>query len=85
MALIKCPECKNEVSDSAKACPKCGYPIKQETIYDRDEQSVRDGKNYAKGQYLFELPYKIGCFIAIMIFAIIFFIVFIIKIHGWVS
>lgn len=27
MALIKCPECKNEVSDKAKACPRCGYPV----------------------------------------------------------
>ena len=27
MALIKCPECSNEVSDKAASCPKCGYPI----------------------------------------------------------
>lgn len=27
MALIKCPECGNDVSSSAIACPKCGYPI----------------------------------------------------------
>lgn len=27
MALIKCPECQSEVSDKAKTCPKCGYPI----------------------------------------------------------
>ena len=27
MALIKCPECDNEVSSSAASCPKCGYPI----------------------------------------------------------
>lgn len=27
MALIKCPECGNQVSDHAAACPKCGYPI----------------------------------------------------------
>lgn len=27
MALIKCPECKSEVSDKAKSCPKCGCPI----------------------------------------------------------
>lgn len=27
MALIKCPECGREVSDSAKACPGCGYAI----------------------------------------------------------
>jgi ribosomal protein L7/L12 len=27
MALIKCPECSNEISDKAIACPKCGYPL----------------------------------------------------------
>jgi DNA-directed RNA polymerase subunit RPC12/RpoP len=27
MALITCPECGSEVSDQAKACPKCGHPI----------------------------------------------------------
>ena len=27
MALISCPECGNSVSDKAKACPKCGFPI----------------------------------------------------------
>jgi sugar lactone lactonase YvrE len=25
MALINCPECKQEVSDKARSCPKCGY------------------------------------------------------------
>jgi len=30
MALIKCPECNNQISDKAYACPKCGYPINQE-------------------------------------------------------
>ena len=30
MALIKCPECGNDVSDVAKACPKCGFPIATE-------------------------------------------------------
>lgn len=29
MALIICPECRREnVSDSAEACPNCGYGIK---------------------------------------------------------
>lgn len=29
MALVKCPECgKNRVSDSAEACPECGFGIK---------------------------------------------------------
>lgn len=27
MALIICPECGKKVSDLAKTCPDCGYPI----------------------------------------------------------
>lgn len=27
MALLTCPECGKEISDQAKACPHCGYPI----------------------------------------------------------
>ena len=27
MALIKCPECGQEVSDRASQCPKCAFPI----------------------------------------------------------
>ena len=30
MALVKCPECGNQVSDRASACPKCGYPFRQQ-------------------------------------------------------
>lgn len=30
MALIKCLECNNEISDKAEFCPKCGFPIQQE-------------------------------------------------------
>ena len=29
MSMIKCPECGKEISDSAKACPNCGHPMKQ--------------------------------------------------------
>ena len=28
MALTKCPECGQEISDTAKSCPHCGYKIK---------------------------------------------------------
>ena len=30
MALIKCPECMNDVSTAAAACPQCGFPITQQ-------------------------------------------------------
>ena len=29
MALKNCPECNNEVSDKAAACPKCGAPVEK--------------------------------------------------------
>ena len=32
MALIKCPECKKEISNSAKNCPSCGYKISKSGI-----------------------------------------------------
>lgn len=28
--LIKCPECNLQVSDRARSCPHCGYPLKEE-------------------------------------------------------
>lgn len=31
MALIPCPECKTEVSDTAFKCTSCGYTIKKPT------------------------------------------------------
>lgn len=30
MALIKCKECKAEISSKAKTCPQCGAPVKAE-------------------------------------------------------
>jgi hypothetical protein len=27
MAMIQCPECGNQVSSAATACPNCGHPI----------------------------------------------------------
>lgn len=27
MAMIQCPECNKELSDKARVCPHCGYPI----------------------------------------------------------
>ena len=27
MALIKCPECQNEISNRALSCPNCGMPV----------------------------------------------------------
>lgn len=42
MALIKCPECGKEVSDKAKSCIHCGYPLdecKDEKLQEGDDIS----------------------------------------------
>ena len=31
MALIKCRECKKEISNKAKVCPNCGAKVKSKT------------------------------------------------------
>lgn len=45
MGLMKCPDCKSEVSDRLDACPKCGCPfteeIKKEALQ-AEEQKVND-------------------------------------------
>ena len=33
MALIKCPECGENVSDKSKICIHCGYPLQKEIQY----------------------------------------------------
>ena len=32
MALIACPECRTEVSESAPTCPRCGYPVASSVV-----------------------------------------------------
>ncbi len=41
MALLKCPECKHDVSDKAAACPHCGYPMNSPTS---TKPRIRNGK-----------------------------------------
>lgn len=31
MALITCPECHQQISDQATACPNCGFPLSKDT------------------------------------------------------
>ena len=37
MALITCPECGHEVSDTAETCPNCGYKLKESTDLNFDQ------------------------------------------------
>ena len=39
MALIKCPECGKEISDKAKTCIGCGFPL--ESYMYREKQKEK--------------------------------------------
>lgn len=41
MALIKCPECGNDVSTEAVSCPKCGCPIKKQKNESKPQQETQ--------------------------------------------
>ena len=42
MALIKCPECGNSISDKAEKCPHCGLPAKFFQVQEREAQAEMD-------------------------------------------
>ena len=46
MALIKCPECKREVSDKAELCIHCGYPIVKKRDYNATIQEKSGPSSY---------------------------------------
>lgn len=43
MALIKCPECGNSISDKAEKCPHCGLPAK---FFQVEEKQPEVGVDY---------------------------------------
>lgn len=50
MALIKCPECGNKMSDKAENCPHCGYSL--EKTSNNNNNNLKDLKNKWNNKYL---------------------------------
>ncbi len=50
MALIKCPECGKEISDTAKQCPHCGFTLK--TNIDTAKQAASVAGNAVRNGFL---------------------------------
>ena len=47
MALINCPECKNQISNAACSCPHCGYQlIKEHTVNSSTLHRVEKIENF---------------------------------------
>ncbi len=49
--LIPCPECERQVSDRAKACPDCGFPV---------SEHVAEQREAARRQALLESRERVG-------------------------
>lgn len=50
MALIICPECQREVSDTLNACPHCGY------VLSSDSESIESAVSNDSGSLDVETP-----------------------------
>ena len=72
MALIKCPECNNEVSDTAVMCPFCGYNVK-EHFY---KIKVSTKKLHIKGKVIKNLKFIIPIIFAVLIITIVCFTIY---------
>lgn len=57
MALITCPDCQKEISESAVSCPFCGRPLRP---------TVARHTGYATWQ-----KYTIGCFLVLFVLFLI--------------
>ena len=42
MSLIHCPECKKQISNTAKECPNCGYQLEKERKKENDKRMIRE-------------------------------------------
>lgn len=50
MALINCPECNKEMSDTIKKCPHCGFVIKKKKV--KKDKSVKGEKKKLKDKII---------------------------------
>ncbi len=51
MGLFECPECKNQISDKAKSCPHCGYPLPETTPDEFSQTTVIEKIKYILETY----------------------------------
>jgi len=56
MALVSCPECGKSVSDKARSCPNCGYPIKPTGDRISDQNGGYVGYEYKSSTTVFGMP-----------------------------
>ena len=63
MALIKCSECGQEISEKATACPHCGCPIKNPVEEANQQQLIHSKRKIAALILVFGILFLAGWFI----------------------
>jgi len=75
MALMKCPECGQDVSDKAESCPNCGYKIlqaqKEQTTDSEWISSTAQIQDQHQNQIQKQPKKKHGCLTAVVIFIVL--------------
>ena len=66
MALIRCPECNNEVNSQAPICPKCGYPL-------NNRNNNTPQKSSTTAVHVIAIIYLVVFIISLIIFLILWF------------
>lgn len=64
MAIIKCPECGKKISDKARVCVHCGYPLLRENGICGEEKSKIENKT--KPDYL-KISFMAAVLIVLMV------------------
>jgi len=71
MALMKCIECGNEISDKAFSCPKCGAPIEKKESSKVEETKVLRSEKANKKNYDWKIAAIIIGFLVVCLIHII--------------
>ena len=67
MALINCPECNKEISDTAPSCPNCGYVLKKHPVQITQSAPTAQKEPSPPGY-----SWQIGKIIAVLILILVF-------------
>lgn len=73
MAMIKCPECRKEISSKANSCPNCGYEINTPNYGERLGIGIKRGM---KGLNTMASPKKRKTCILMLVIPLFLFILF---------
>ena len=66
MSLINCPECEKEISDKARSCPSCGYPIAAQRVVNKSSETIDGLKTSIKEKMSFNKVTENNGFVSVL-------------------